>query len=340
MWKVRNICHAVVGSASVIGGAVVVGSAAVAMSLMLTGCDGTELKPSSGGDPYEVLLVTTDKASRQIVDSVLQEPLPALPQKERWFSVSHFDADSPGKAMRYARCIVTIETDSTLFKRTLIRYKKDVHAKHQLIVTISAPSAATLRKDMVKGGQRLRELLDRFELNTEAEALRRNHNAEATKATEGMFGWSILVPKDLTAMKKGDHFLWFSNDGTESCANICVYSYAGTSLNPDRNIAMRDSIMGRNIHGELPSMHMKTERRLPIVQRMANEKGRAMLACRGLWQMEGDAMGGPFVSLAVADSSKGMTIVAEGFVFAPGNKKRNAIKRLEAALYTLAKGTN
>lgn len=328
MWSVRNICHAVACGA------------AVAMSLMFTGCDGTELKPSSGGDPYEVLLVTTDKASRQIVDSVLQEPLPALPQKERWFSVSHLDSNSPGKAMRYARCIITIETDSVLFKRTRIRYKKDVYAKRQLIVAISAPNAATLGKDMGKGGQRLRQLLDRFELNTEAEALRGNHNAEATKTAAGMFGWSILVPKDLTAMKKGDHFLWFSNDGTESCANICVYSYAGTRLDPDRNIAMRDSIMGRNIHGELPSMHMKTERRLPITQHMANEKGRALLTCRGLWQMEGDAMGGPFVSVALADSGKGMTIVAEGFVFAPGKKKRNAMKRLEAALYTLAKDTN
>ena len=52
--------------------------------------------------------------------------------------------------------------------------------------------------------------------------------------------------------------------------------------------------------------------------------------------MEGDAMGGPFVSHAVIDSVRGRTLVAETFVYAPGEKKRNIMKRMEAVLYTLS----
>jgi len=49
--------------------------------------------------------------------------------------------------------------------------------------------------------------------------------------------------------------------------------------------------------------------------------------------MEGDNMGGPFVSMArsMADS----VLCIEGFVYAPEMNKRNLIRRLEAALYTL-----
>ncbi len=304
---------------------------------LLAGCDGLGVKPDSGGEPYGVLLVTQDTAARRVMDGVLDQPVPALPQKERWFDVSHFTGSASDRAVRYARCMVVVQTDSTLYERTRIRYAKDVNARHQIVVTVSAPSAAVLARDMAGMGQRLRQLLERFELNAGAESLRRSHNTAALKAVRAMFGWDILVPQELTAMKKGRQFLWFSDNRAEGSANICVYSYPGTALDTARNMAMRDSTMGRNIPGERPFMHMKTESRIPVVQRLAVEKGRTMLVSRGLWQMSGDAMGGPFVSLAMADTARGMTIVAEGFVFAPGKRKRNAVKRLEAALYTLAK---
>ena len=54
-----------------------------------------------------------------------------------------------------------------------------------------------------------------------------------------------------------------------------------------------------------------------------------------LWRMEGDKMGGPFVSHALLDKKKGRVIVAESFVYAPESKKANLIRRMEAALFTL-----
>jgi len=59
----------------------------------------------------------------------------------------------------------------------------------------------------------------------------------------------------------------------------------------------------------------------------------AIVGGRGLWQMVGTEMGGPFVSLwrQVGDSVLGVT----AFVYAPGKSKRNLMRRLEASLYTL-----
>ena len=56
---------------------------------------------------------------------------------------------------------------------------------------------------------------------------------------------------------------------------------------------------------------------------------------RGLWKMEHDAMGGPFVSHSRVDTLNNRVVVAEGFVYAPEKMKRGLIRRLEAALYTL-----
>jgi len=57
---------------------------------------------------------------------------------------------------------------------------------------------------------------------------------------------------------------------------------------------------------------------------------------RGLWKiLDGEAMGGPFVSLTRLDQVNGRVVTAEAFLYAPGQKKRNALRQIEAILYTL-----
>ena len=56
---------------------------------------------------------------------------------------------------------------------------------------------------------------------------------------------------------------------------------------------------------------------------------------RGLWRMQGDMMGGPFVRHTRLDEKNHRVVVAEGFVYAPETDKRNFMRRIEAALFTL-----
>jgi len=64
-------------------------------------------------------------------------------------------------------------------------------------------------------------------------------------------------------------------------------------------------------------------------------KGEYAFEARGLWYMENDMMGGPFVSHARVDRPNGRVVVVEAFVYAPEKKKRDMMRQLEAALYTL-----
>lgn len=51
--------------------------------------------------------------------------------------------------------------------------------------------------------------------------------------------------------------------------------------------------------------------------------------------MEGDNMGGPFVSRRVKARDGKSMLNIEGFVFAPGKGKRNAVRQLEASLLSV-----
>ena len=56
---------------------------------------------------------------------------------------------------------------------------------------------------------------------------------------------------------------------------------------------------------------------------------------RGLWKMENDFMGGPFVNYTIWDEDGNRTVVVDGFVYAPGKDKRNYVMELEAIIQSL-----
>ena len=92
--------------------------------------------------------------------------------------------------------------------------------------------------------------------------------------------------------------------------------------------------MKLNIPGSLEGQYMATDTNYVNVREFSI-KGEYAFEARGLWYMENDMMGGPFVSHARVDRPNGRVIVVEAFDYAPKDKKRDMMRQLEAALYTL-----
>lgn len=304
----------------------------------LCSCSGgpQSLLPKSGGRPYEVLLVASDRRCAAVVDSVLTQDMPSLPQREPMFDVSLIDTTRFNQTTRLARCIVIVTVNPAVFTSTRIRYEKNVWARPQLVVYVNTPSASQLSQYMAKAGHRLTSLLTRAEINTAISTLRAGSNRKAESSIRRMFGWNMLIPAEMKAGKTGRNFIWLSDNRPDRMRNICVYSYGGTTLDAHRALAARDSVMRLNIPGELDGMYMQTTPG-SVTAGLATEDGRTAMISRGLWEMRNDAMGGPFVSYSVVDSANSRIIVAEAFVYAPGTNKRNLIRSAEAALYTLGR---
>lgn len=304
----------------------------------LCSCSGgpQSLLPKSGGRPYEVLLVASDRRCAAVVDSVLTQDMPSLPQREPMFDVSLIDTTRFNQTTRLARCIVIVTVNPAVFTSTRIRYEKNVWARPQLVVYVNTPSASQLSQYMAKAGHRLTSLLTRAEINTAISTLRAGSNRKAESSIRSMFGWDMRIPAEMKAGKTGRNFIWLSDNRPDRMRNICVYSYSGTTLDAHRALTARDSVMRLNIPGELDGMYMQTTPG-SVTAGLATEDGRTVMISRGLWEMRNDAMGGPFVSYSVVDSANSRIIVAEAFVYAPGTNKRNLIRSAEAALYTLGR---
>lgn len=331
----------------------------------LTACGerGRTLLPPSGGRLYEVLLVGDRD---DIVRDALQQDTPGLPQAEPQFDVSAIDSGRFNQSVSMARNIVMVHVNPQLCTSLRLRYEKDVWAQPQMVIHVNAPSVTMLRDSIGRIAPTLLRLLNRSELNKATSLLRTKRNAKAEKLVRQMFGITMWIPLDMTATKRGKDFLWLSNNSPTTMKNIVVYKDWAPAMTangrpyyyseePARFVKARDNMLGRNIKGETDSMHMATAGETVGVwltfrseqdrrRWLHDKRGKAqpIPIYRGLWEMTGDDMGGPFVSrtLPMARGERqGLdgcgNIVVEGFVFAPGKKKRNAIHELEAALYTI-----
>lgn len=291
------------------------------MALSIAACNNVKktMLPDSGGRPYEIVIVGD---SDSILYKVMTEPLVGLPQTEPMFDANlHSTLNA---TLKLARNIALVEIKANT-QRTTVRYERNVYAEPQLIAHIYSPSMRQLQHDMQhnSGAKGLRDLFAKNEIANAITNLEQKHNPKMEHEIKQMFGIDMLIPADMNASKKGKDFIWLSNNSPTAMTNICIYA----STN-------RDSVMKANIKGETDAMYMKTTCGSVVTTRQTNDKDTTTIR-RGLWEMYGDAMGGPFVQHIKKQGVDHKFIVAEVFVYAPGTKKRNLLLNTEAALYTI-----
>lgn len=293
----------------------------MALCLLLCSCTVRKsLMTKSGGRPFEVVVYGDEDS---ILYHSLTSPIPALPQSEPSFDVTISKNNSqPKGADLLMRNIVIVTISPKTFSRTSVKYERDVYAKNQIVIYVGSPSVSQLRKDMTTSSV-ITDLLTRQEMGVMVATLKDKHNPKMEETVRRMFGIEMLIPSDMKSYKEGKDFVWISNNSPTSMTNICIY----TSEN-------RDSVMRKNIKGETDNMYMTTNKE-SVISSIAKTQDRQVTVRRGLWEMKGDAMGGPFVSHTLHNIAGHKTLTIECFVYAPGTKKRNTLMRTEASLMTV-----
>ena len=298
------------------------------------------LVPMSSGNPYEVMVVADDSIwdgyAGRALDVVLNKPLKGLPQEESTFHVSRITPDNYDRITNLFRNIIIFKIGRE-YSEPRFRLLRDEFSTPQMIMTIQGPSVSEVSTFITEQTDFIIKFFSDEEINRAAREFHDEHNIKFAKKVKEMFGCEFYIPVDINKMKIGDNFIWASNDALTGIQNIVIYSYPYATEKVFRRgvyIALRDSFMKANIPGGKPNQYMATDKDHVDVKNIT-VRGEFAQEARGLWHMENDAMGGPFVAHSMIDTINNRVIVAEGFVYAPDKMKRTMIRRLEAALYTL-----
>ena len=204
-----------------------------------------------------------------------------------------------------------------------VKLSHDENAAPQNIIRINAHSVQQLRERL--NGEKLRQIVDEAELKHLAEMISNNpskQNKEMQEEVKKTFGLDMKIPVSMNASKKAKDFIWISNNASTGMQNLLVMKVKSEERRMKNSNAFHvnvndkaqiDSILRTNMPGETDSMYMT----IPV------------LLERGLWEMKGDAMGGPYVMHRIHN------LYVIGFVYAPEMKKKILIKQLEAAISTI-----
>ena len=314
------------------------------LSILLFSCgkSGVVL-PSATGTRYEILVVMDESSwkapSGRALVALLDQDMKALPQAEPVMSIIHCTRSQFGDILKPTRNILITEI-STRFDAPKITYASNTWSRPQSIVKIEAPNDSVFAETIKKAGDNILEYFLKTERNRQIEISKAYVNHKAIPEIEKMFGIQVDIPSELSKIVKGKDFFWATNNHHHIRKDMVIYSYPYTDKNTFTKaflIAKRDSVMKANIPGEFEGSYMGTElKHYDPIFREINVNNTYCAELSGLWRMfNGGSMGGPFYSHTRLDEINQRVITVEGFVFAPATKKRNHIRQLEAAVYTV-----
>lgn len=310
--------------------------------LLLASCSSGPVGKRATGLAYEVVVVMKkanwDGPSGKAIKQELTSDVPGLPQSEPALKITYVDPSQFDGLLTYVRNILIVNIDPSIYTKTSLNYENDRWAKGQVVVTLNAPSPEAIVEYAQAHPRALVDFFVKVEMNRAIAQLEKDYSTVVMDNLKDYYDLMLNAPANMTYYRDTTDFFWASNNANTGRTDLIVYTFPYTDSNTftaEYLVAKRDSVLKANLPGAFPDSYMTTESRFGVEYTPITVNGKYCGVLRGLWKMVGDMMGGPFVSHVRLDEKNNRVVVAEGFVFAPETDKRNFIRRIEAALYTL-----
>jgi len=294
------------------------------------------LLPNSVGRAYELLVVmhinAWKGASGDSIRKVFECPTPALPQDEPLFSIIHIPPSAFNKYYFGYRNILQIHISQNQTQNN-ISVKTNSHAQNQVYIEIWASDEAHFLALMHENKNAILEKLLQSEQERLEESFRRLTSQKLLKQIQSEYKLSLYIPSDYILAVSRDSFAWLANETEKLSQGIFIWKYKyqnAKQMQIENLIQQRNTVLRNNVPGPVANSYMNTEMGYEIQYDTLYKAGRAVYQMRGLWRVEGDFMGGPFVSQTYIDTVSQTITTVEGFVYAGKQAKRNYLRQVEA----------
>lgn len=321
--------------------------AVVALAVLVAACgnnSGTAKKDRSVGGTSEIMVVTQndEQWNGSIGDSLRHFFLDyqyGLPQPEARNELAHINLAGFSDMFKKHKNIIEVEINPSL-EKAVAETAVDLWAAPQRYIKISAPNIPAWVELFDKQKEVYQQWFDQVERERILNVFRPTKDEAIANAIAKKFGFTLTVPQGFYIAKDEPDFMWIRKEQERSSACLVIYQtpYKDTiQFSTPSLVAMRDMMLQQYIPGPLEGSYMATETEFvpPLVTTVRDFPAGYTVEMRGMWRVENDFMGGPFVSYTFADSRIGNLVTVEGYYYEPNQKKRNQLLQLQAILYSL-----
>lgn len=294
--------------------------------------------PNVSGAAGELMIVIDKQYKDHEIGSALRKYLqadyPQLPQQEPLFDLTFMPTSAFNQYMQTHRSILACNINPNADSAT-IKITSDVWASPQIYMEINARTSSELLEMIHKYNQKITNYFTEGEKNRLIQNYRSYRDLIITDKIKKQFGYNIAIPKGYKLDVAKDSFMWISNETNHTSQGILLYHVPFNS-NSDSLIKTvilkHDSVLKQNVPGSLPNSWMVTESEIPVSIDTVSISGLDFIEIRGLWRVENDYMGGPYILYAYMDKKNSQLQVLSGYVYAPRFEKRTYLQQVEAIL--------
>jgi hypothetical protein len=299
---------------------------------------------SSTGGINEILVITNSPQqwTGEIGDTIRKQftqDLQLLPVPEPQFNLVNLHESSLSKDIfKKHHNIFIINIDTSLAEAN-VDVKKNLWANPQIVISVNAPNhheclviLEQIRKnamDLYLDNERTRisnSYGNQFKNNVISGDLRKYFNLE------------MNIPKGYELAKIDSNNAWIRKETAANSMNILIMTKPYTSLDelkPAEITKRRNQLTQTYIPGPTPgSFQTISDEYIEPISRELDFHGWFAVEIRGLWKVENDFMGGPFISYTFVDQKRNRLITIDAFLYGPKQKKAPFVRELEAILWS------
>ena len=294
-----------------------------------------------------------------LVEAVMGADMPCMPQVEPYFRVTKVATAQFDDMFKPTRNILFVDINPQKYTQLKAKVSNDYWSTPQALCRIQSPSDEEFVNYWLEHGDEIREWFVNQEIKRQTKFYRASTNKDARAILQAQ-GYDMLIPEDYMVIMDTVlggattyslrnpitvapevRLLWCCNNKGSMRRDIVVYSYPYTdekTFTYDFLTAKRDAVLSRVVSASVEGSYMGTEYKVmpPQKRNITVQEDEHATEVRGLWKIiNGEAMGGPYVSHTRLDQVNGRIVTAEAFLYGAGQKKRTALRQAEAILYTL-----
>ena len=305
---------------------------------------GDYLPPSNGKINSMAIVIDNELWNGSVGDAVRAKfaaPMDGLPQDEPLFFIHQIPPGVFKGNTRNSRNILMILEKKD--RPNSYSIKDTLFAKPQKVAVINGQTQQEIISEIDKESSEIIKAFKENEVHEAQTRFQRSLNKEKTLADK--FDIELTMPSVYKVVSEKDNFLWIERPIKGGNANLFIYTIPFNRIpkGDDRVeaiIKVRDSIgklhvPGRVVEGRDEPTYMITQDAFApsVYDTMVSD--RKTVESRGLWAIDGVALGGPFVNYMIEDKPNNRLVVIDGVVLANMMPKRDYIFELEAIVRSI-----
>jgi hypothetical protein len=215
--------------------------------------------------------------------------------------------------------------------------RNDIWATPQIVIYVHARSSVECADLINKNAELIYNAIDQAERDRIIRNSKRYEETSIRKAVAEKFGGSPYFPNGYSIKKATDNFMWISYETTYINQYFLIYKlpFDGKAFpSLDSLMSKENLVLKKNVPGPQDNSYMIIAPEKTPVLNWYKYKNESFAEMRGLWEVENDFMGGPFVEHIFYTKDGKNLLVVMGFVYAPRYNKRNYLRQVEAIIYS------